>query len=175
MPCTRAKLGARSRLRCQCTHRSRRLRLLQGSFQPLAGNGRHWQPIQIKGHERRSRARKFRFDGHLLEVLYCGSKSLILKPKAADSKFAQCTRLVGPIAKLESRGSRGFREIWDVNSLRTRVGFGFFVTQLADSKPQTPRRGIGDSRDEPGFWMSLPRTMNPGGFCNIKKVGFHRN
>ena len=41
----------------------------------------------------------------------------------------------------------------DVNSLRTRVGFGIFVTQLADSKPQTPRRGIGDSRDEPGFWM----------------------
>ena len=41
----------------------------------------------------------------------------------------------------------------DVNSLRTRVGFGIFVTQLADSKPQTARRGIGDSRDEPGFWM----------------------
>ena len=58
-----------------------------------------------------------------------------------------------PIAKPESPGSRGFRGILDVNSLRTRVGFGIFVTQLADSKPQTPRRGIGDSRDEPGFWM----------------------
>ena len=76
------------------------------------------------------------------------------------------------IAKLESRGSRGFREILDVNSLRTRVGFGFFVTQLADSKPQTPRRGVGDSRDEPGFWMSLPRNMNPGGFVTSRKWGF---
>ena len=76
------------------------------------------------------------------------------------------------IAKLESRGSRGFREILDVNSLRTRVGFGFFVAQLADSKPQTPRRGIGDSRDEPGFWMGLPRTMNPGGFVTSRKWGF---
>ena len=56
--------------------------------------------------------------------------------------------------------------------LRTRVGFGFFVTQLADSKPQTPRRGIGDSRDEPGFWMGLPRTMNPGGFVTSRKWGF---
>jgi hypothetical protein len=76
------------------------------------------------------------------------------------------------IAKLESRGSRGFREILDVNSLRTRVGFGFFVTQLADSKPQTPRRGIGDSRDEPGFWMSLPRNMKSGGFVTSRKWGF---
>ena len=76
------------------------------------------------------------------------------------------------IAKLESRGSRGFREISDVSSLRTRVGFGFFVAQLADSKPQTPRRGIGDSRDEPGFWMGLPRTMNTGGFVTSRKCGF---
>ena len=76
------------------------------------------------------------------------------------------------IAKLESRGSRGFREILDVSSLRTRVGFGFFVTQLADSKPQAPRRGIGDSRDEPGFWMGLPRTMNTGGFVTSRKWGF---
>ena len=76
------------------------------------------------------------------------------------------------IAKLESRGSRGFREILDVNSLRTRVGFGFFVPQLADSKPQTPRRGIGDSRLEPGFWMTLPRTMNTGGFVTSRKWGF---
>ena len=79
------------------------------------------------------------------------------------------------IAKLESRGSRGFREILDVSSLRTRVGFGFFVTQLADSKPQTPRRGIGDSRDEPGFWMGLPRTMNPGGFVTSRKWRFIEN
>ena len=82
------------------------------------------------------------------------------------------TRSPAHIAKLESRGSRGFREIWDVNSLRTRVGFGFFVPQLADSKPQTPRRGIGDSRLEPGFWMTLPRTMNPGGFVISRKWGF---
>jgi hypothetical protein len=82
----------------------------------------------------------------------------------------------GGIAKLESRGSRGFREILDVNSLRTRVGFGFFVTRLADSKPQTPRRGIGDSRLEPGFWMSLhvplARNMNTGGFVTSRKWGF---
>ena len=76
------------------------------------------------------------------------------------------------IAKLESRGSRGFREILEVNSLRTRVGFGFFVAQLANSKPQTPRRGIVDSSHEPGFWMGLPRIMNTGGFVTSRKWGF---
>ena len=43
---------------------------------------------------------------------------------------------------------------------------------MADSKPQTPRRGIGDSRLEPGFWMTLPRTMNTGGFVTSRKWGF---
>ena len=100
----------------------------------------------------------------------------MIRPGAADQPPHIVLRSEGnpwgPIAKLESRGSRGFREILEVNSLRTRVGFGFFVAQLANSKPQTPRRGIGDSRLEPGFWMTLPRTMNTGGFVTSRKWGF---
>jgi hypothetical protein len=95
-----------------------------------------------------------------------------LPPADKTPPLVTTVRSSDHIAKLESRGSRGFREILDVNSLRTRVGFGFFVTQLADSKPQTPRRGIVDSRDEPGFWMGLPRTMNPGGFVRPKNSSF---